>query len=69
MTEASSVPRPADASSSGPHWSEPLSPGETFKRRLLFLLTHFANAWLKARVSTSLFPDELVNLNKASYLN
>ena len=58
-----------DACSTGPPWGGPLALGETFKRRLLFLLTHFANTWLKARVSTSLFPDELVNLNKASYLN
>lgn len=71
MAEASSAPRPAGRllSQPGPPWGEPLSPGETFKRRLLFLLTHFANTWLKARVSTSLFPDELVNLNKASHLN
>lgn len=69
MTEASSEPRPPMPVPPGPPWGGPLALGETFKRRLLFLLTHFANTWLKARVSTSLFPDELVNLNKASYLN
>ncbi|KAM7240744.1 hypothetical protein CapIbe_008650 [Capra ibex] len=49
MAEASSAPRPAGRllSQPGPPWGEPLSPGETFKRRLLFLLTHFANTWLK----------------------
>lgn len=58
MAEASSAPRRLDASSAsrGPHWErasvpwkdEPLSL-ERRSRRLLFLLTHFANTWLKAR--------------------